>query len=157
MGGFCLRFSNAYVHCKGKNLVSFRSLPEEQVSMLRQKCRENNVTMPGPLRGHRIDILCAYVWVYPIKGILLQSADSWQTDGPSSLGAPYIFWAHAQILCQVHGHCHSSPAGSQRHCEWRLSCLLNCLNPWNNGTNNWFLSMGSCKMMQTDAECRRVG
>jgi len=28
-----------------KNLVSFRSLPEEQVSMLRQKCRENNVTM----------------------------------------------------------------------------------------------------------------
>ena len=28
-----------------KNLVSFRSLPEESVTLLRQKCRENNVTM----------------------------------------------------------------------------------------------------------------
>ena len=54
MDGFRLRFPNADVHRKGQNLVSFRSLPEEQVSMLRQKCRENNVTMLGPLRGHRI-------------------------------------------------------------------------------------------------------
>ena len=31
---------------RGQNLVSFRTLPEEQVAALRQRCRENNVTVP---------------------------------------------------------------------------------------------------------------